>query len=75
MSLINFESSWEKASERVQIRTARETVLKDAETKAQKIAKRKAKEDSWILPELENDFETSSSQKHKSSKRKKEKKT
>ena len=74
MSLINFESSWKKASERVQINAAREKILDDAEARAKKIAKRKAKEDSWMLPELENELNASGGKKHKSSKRKKEKK-
>ena len=43
MSLINFESSWKKAADRVEIRAAREKVLEDAEARATKAAKRKAK--------------------------------
>ena len=71
MSLINFESSWKKASERVEIKAAREKVLEDAETRAKKIARRKEKEDSWMLPDLENEL---SGKQHKHSKHKKEKK-
>ena len=74
MSLINFESSWKKASERVEINSAREKVLEDAEIRAKKIARRKEKEDSWMLPDLENDLTTNSKKQHKHSKHKKEKK-
>ena len=74
MSLINFESSWKKAADRVEIRSAREKVLEDAEARARKVAKRKAKEDSWMLPDLDQDLNSSSNKKHKKSKRKKEKK-
>ena len=74
MSLINFESSWKKAADRNEIRAARERVLDDAEAKAAKVAKRKAKEDSWMLPDLDEELNSSSSKKHKKSKKKKEKK-
>lgn len=71
MSLINFESSWKKKDEREQIREAREAVLEVAKVKGVKEAERRAKENSWMLPDLAIE----SSEKSKKKKKKKEKKS
>ena len=68
----NFESNWKKKSEREHIRIARENVLADAEARGLKELDRRKKEDSWMLPNLEQSLDNGD---RKSRKRKKEKKS
>ena len=68
----NFESNWKKKSEREHIRIARENVLADAEHRGLKELERRKKEDSWMLPNLEQSLDDND---RKSRKRKKEKKS
>ena len=70
---IGFESSWKKAEERDRIRGARDRVLQDAEVKAIRKAERREKEESWMLPDLENEFDSKKSKKSKKEKKKKHK--
>ena len=71
MSSIRFESSWKKQEERDAIRSAREKVLAKAEEKGLREAERKRKEDSWMLPDLDRNFDSGH---HKKEKKKKSKK-
>ena len=68
----NFESNWKKKSEREHIRIARENVLADAEKRGLKELERRKKEESWMLPNLEQSLDDND---RKSRKRKKEKKS